>query len=159
MKKTIFALAILLFLAACKYEDGPLISLRSKEKRLTGTWKIENLTIDGIDSTALYKDSCDCNLFFFIDYNKHKGVQFLYPINNQWAGYWSFENNKGYLFIHMYSDTFWLPPFHSKAIGPIGPSTESHWEILKLTNNRFWFTTKYNGKEYNFKFKILYKKY
>jgi len=121
--------------------------------------EIENLTIDGIDSTALYKDSCGCNLFFFIAENKDKIVRFLCPINNQWSGNWKFENNENYLFIHMYPDTFWLPPFHPKAIGPIGPLIESHWEILKLSNNRFWFKTIFNGKEYYFKFKILIKKY
>ena len=49
MKKATIYLSLLLILAtACKkYDEGPLISLRSKEKRLCQKWDIYEFTKDG----------------------------------------------------------------------------------------------------------------
>jgi len=49
MKKATIYLSLLLILAtACKkYEEGPTISLRSKEKRLCQTWELHEFTKDG----------------------------------------------------------------------------------------------------------------
>ena len=49
MKKLTIYLSLLLIIAsACKkYEEGPLISLRSKEKRLCQTWELHEFTKDG----------------------------------------------------------------------------------------------------------------
>jgi len=51
-KLTLFALVALL-LTGCKYQDGPLLSLRSKEKRVVNTWSFDVVTnADGTDATA-----------------------------------------------------------------------------------------------------------
>ena len=60
MKKLTIYLSLLLIIAsACKkYEEGPLISLRSKEKRLCQTWNLEEVTKDGeaiVNSDLSYK--------------------------------------------------------------------------------------------------------
>jgi hypothetical protein len=49
MKKLTIYLSLLLIIAsACKkYEEGPAISLRSKEKRLCQTWNLEEKTKNG----------------------------------------------------------------------------------------------------------------
>lgn len=39
-----------------KYDDGPAISLRSKEERVANTWKIEKATRDGEDATSDYDE-------------------------------------------------------------------------------------------------------
>ncbi|MCK5775853.1 MAG: hypothetical protein KAH25_06750 [Bacteroidales bacterium] len=51
MKKLTIYLSLLLILSsACKkYEEGPLISLRSKEKRLCQKWDVETITKNGAD--------------------------------------------------------------------------------------------------------------
>jgi hypothetical protein len=59
MKKIIFALTFLVVGISChRFEDGPLISFRSIEKRMNGTWKIESLYINGMDQTQTFIDSC-----------------------------------------------------------------------------------------------------
>ena len=67
MKKGIKILASLILvisiLTDCKkYDEGPLISLRTKKARLAGDWKIEKILYDGGDSTAqdgAMEESCD----------------------------------------------------------------------------------------------------
>lgn len=56
MQMNIGKIAIIGFLAAsvlgaCKYEEGPNISLRAKRDRVANEWKIKSLTIGGTDST------------------------------------------------------------------------------------------------------------
>ncbi len=47
-KLPIYLIVLLLIIGACKkYEEGPLISLRSKEKRLCQEWKMKKLMING----------------------------------------------------------------------------------------------------------------
>lgn len=60
--KKIIQFAIVLFLVAfgtlsCKkYEDGPMLSLRSKKERISNVWIIESATRNGVDTTNDYKD-------------------------------------------------------------------------------------------------------
>lgn len=55
--KTKIRLIIALFvgsvftITSCKYEDGPAFSLRSKEQRLTNTWRVEKAYEDADDIT------------------------------------------------------------------------------------------------------------
>ncbi|OYT17583.1 MAG: hypothetical protein B7C24_01970 [Bacteroidetes bacterium 4572_77] len=51
MKKAAIYFSLLLIIAsACsKYEEGPAISLRSKEKRLCQKWDLETITKNGVD--------------------------------------------------------------------------------------------------------------
>lgn len=37
-----------------KYEDGPLLSMKTRKERLANTWQVKTCFIDGKDSTALY---------------------------------------------------------------------------------------------------------
>lgn len=39
-----------------KYEDGPILSLRSKKERISNVWVIETATRNGVDVTGSYKD-------------------------------------------------------------------------------------------------------
>lgn len=46
------ALASSVAFIACKYEEGPRISLRSKRDRVANEWRIDNLVVDGVDKTS-----------------------------------------------------------------------------------------------------------
>ncbi len=60
LKKLILpAIAALLFVSSCKYEDGPAISFRSKRDRIANEWVVDKITIDGKDSTELLKGTND----------------------------------------------------------------------------------------------------
>lgn len=39
--------------AACKYEEGPGISLRQKRERVSGAWKVTNCLVDGVSDAAM----------------------------------------------------------------------------------------------------------
>lgn len=51
--KWIWFVALLLLAACFKYEDGPLISLRSKTKRLTGVWKQVSVAYNGEETETI----------------------------------------------------------------------------------------------------------
>lgn len=46
----VFTLIALSILSCRKYEEGPNISFRSKEARLTNSWGIESVTINGVEN-------------------------------------------------------------------------------------------------------------
>ncbi|MBA4319099.1 MAG: hypothetical protein C0412_11930 [Flavobacterium sp.] len=153
-KKIIYTLIILLLFAACKYEDGPVVSLRSKEKRLLGDWSVMSLTIDGVDSTQYYNDSCGCKLRFYKDSYDETLVDFTFcrTRNNErgWIfGSFSFDEHENYLIVK--TRNFSAYDFYY-SIGPIAPDLTTHWEILKLTKKHFWFSCSLNNKIYVFKF-------
>lgn len=57
IKISALALASSVAFIACKYEEGPRISLRSKRDRAANEWRISSLTIDGKDETSKVNDS------------------------------------------------------------------------------------------------------
>ena len=151
-RQILYPLILLLFFTTCKYEDGPAISFRSKTSRLCNDWNVDNLKIDGIDSTQRYKDNCGCCITF--DYIKPHGDLpqrriFLYGCKNLPIGWnipygnWSLLGNE--MDISISGGGY-------KGMGPIcdGNST---WNILRLAHDEFWFKTNFNGKEYDFKLK------
>ncbi|HYG15296.1 MAG TPA: hypothetical protein VEC12_06035 [Bacteroidia bacterium] len=54
----LFALPVIAFAilaSSCKkYEDGPIVSFRSKEQRIANTWKVESAYEDGNNVTSSY---------------------------------------------------------------------------------------------------------
>lgn len=57
MKKSIFLLAgicfIMIAISSCsKYEQGPGLSFRSKTKRLANSWRIESVTVNGVERAS-----------------------------------------------------------------------------------------------------------
>jgi len=154
-RKILYTLVLLLFFAACKYEDGPIISYNSKYQRLKGEWQIEHLEIDGMDSTQLYIDSCNCNLRFHKEHDYGWGggqlIDLLKCKPSNWnganRGYWEFLENKKILYVNLYST------YGYHGIGPINRD-DSDWEILRLTNKEFWFISIVQNKKYFFKFKV-----
>ena|SRR5688572_21650890 len=121
IKNRVIAFLLFSFLAgtiitSCKkYEDGPALSLATKKSRITGDWKIENITYDGEDVTAFYL------LFLgngvFISINKDQS----YMIETD-KGTWSFSGDK---------ESLILDPEDAKD------ETTVH-KILRLTKKELW---------------------
>lgn len=137
MKKTACLLLIFLFgLTACrKYEDGPYISLTSKEKRVIGAW---STTINGVDLTLNFKEDKD----FQEDAYNSEG-EFFYSKN----GHWAFDDNKENLLINAsFSQTSAFYYFDENgnevAFDPNGPlqiiQPEIQYKIYRLTKDAFW---------------------
>jgi hypothetical protein len=52
-----FALLAGVVFTACKYEEGPGISLRSKRDRIANEWRVEKFVYDGQDVTSTINDT------------------------------------------------------------------------------------------------------
>jgi hypothetical protein len=53
MKKSIIAVAVIaLSFTACRFEEGPKLSLRSVKGRINGTWDLTKATLNGADASV-----------------------------------------------------------------------------------------------------------
>lgn len=119
--------AFLLMDSCSKYEDGPAVSLRSKQNRLVGEWKLTNVAIlqaNGIESTLIFEKNGD---FAWTEtsetgYTKIEGNEVV--VDTTWSersvepGTWKWIDNKNGLEI-------------ATAIGVTA------FDIQKLTNSEF----------------------
>ncbi|HRW21473.1 MAG TPA: hypothetical protein P5509_05825 [Bacteroidales bacterium] len=136
MKKTylLFSIILLIFLIGCsRYDDGPWISFRSAKNRVVGTWQVEKLLIDGLDSTELYREQIGCEWEFTDELRNGEGSSFyLYckqGINDTTdIGRWYFyEGSKKIIAIDFIC---------ANPIGPIGRG--GTWDIMRLTNKEMY---------------------
>jgi len=147
--------------AACKYEDGPLFSIRSKHDRLNGSWKFKEVLVDGIDSTAAYQQR-----FPIIDFISNQELWSAYQMDVQMEfvinqithdniiALCYFNKNKTFLHVGYANGTT-----NPNSMGFIGSVGDQVWEILKLTNVNLWFKINTNDRVYMLKLKSTNKKF
>lgn len=118
MKTTAIILFLLVItISSCKkYENGPSLSLRSKEERVSNTWKVESYTINGTDYTSTLK-----NINYTETYDKDGGYSYASSLGSG-SGKWAFNSDKTQI----------------KRNGVSGQSTYD-LVILKLKENEFWY--------------------
>jgi hypothetical protein len=127
MKTIIKTLTILLIIGATfnackKYEDGPMISLRTKKARISGDWKIQNATFNNVDITPLMPP----NYTFDIE----KDGKYKLTTDTIETGTWKFGEDK--------DDVY----FDQDGPGAV----ETAYHILKLKNKDLWLkNTASNG--------------
>lgn len=105
-------LGFMLIFGSCgKYDDGPGFSLRSKTARLTGEWEVDE--IDG--------DRPDGDYTFTIEKDGDITIEYSY-MGNYYVekGDWDWEDGKESIETEFDGDV-------------------EEWEILRLTNDEFWF--------------------
>jgi hypothetical protein len=113
---------VLIFTECKKYQEGPLISFRSKKSRIEGKWKYSKVLLNDIEKTSEFinaevefgSDGSYCNKRYM------PGV--ATPVESK--GTWSLANND--LCIDM---TF---------TGLYGGTTVQRWNILKLKKGDLW---------------------
>ncbi|OFX37268.1 MAG: hypothetical protein A2X08_10950 [Bacteroidetes bacterium GWA2_32_17] len=137
---------MVLSFACKKYPNGPLISFRSVENRIKGSWKIIEFTSDGIDSLQYYNDSCGSTFQIWNSdvsewESQHYRINFIYK---PFYGGFTFDDKKKVMNVDFGSG--------KRILGPIGKGS-SIWKILKLTNKKFKISTDYNGRNYIISFK------
>lgn len=108
MKKTVLSLtatvlftSVMILLNSCsKYEDGPGISLRSAEERVSGDWNVESYTIDGEDQ-KYWKNSdyLTCVDGFTIFYDEYDEVS-TWDWTMNYGGNWTQDISGRYKYVN-----------------------------------------------------------
>jgi len=163
ISKNILLLLALTFILASsckKYPDGPLLSLRTKQHRICGDWKVEYFSINGYDSTAYLQSQNLYGFYVFSEPKEGHPGDFAYNSFGNYSndsslwysseGTWEFKDNKESL--HIRSRTY-----HSKHfnIGAFAADNVT-WEIRRLKEKEMWLKTTYiDGREYFIKFKYF----
>lgn len=132
MKKIIYFISLTLALSACKYEDGPKFSLRSKTHRAVNTWYLDKVLENGTDKTSDYKNAY---VNYQVSIKADKTYELKYrPFNigdYTETGNWDFSSDK--LFIN----------FTPKS----GNNNTSKWKILRLKETETWVMQTIDGKD------------
>lgn len=124
-----------------KYEENPLIVLKSKKQRLLGSYDIYKFTVNGNDSTTainqqlIILNGTQCS----IDFNDGDNQQRI--MGGTCYGNWSFVNKKEQLLVDLSDDqTF--------SIGPFLTRSSLEWTITKLVEGQVHLKVNYNNSDY-----------
>lgn len=118
---TLIILLTVFMLQSCqKYEDGPMISLRSRTERVSNQWVVDNYKINGADYTSLltsYNETFTKNGAYTYSWSLFDG-----------SGTWKFQNK-------------------DKEILLTGSDSQASRTlfILKLEEKSFWYYYTKNG--------------
>lgn len=114
-----------------KYEDGPVVSLVSRENRISNTWQYESATKDGNDILS------DTTIIFTgsrLDFNKNGTLLWNWN-NGAIGGAWTFQSND-----------------EEVKLSFPAPMGDKVWTILKLKQDQFWVKYIEDGSTYEFHF-------
>jgi len=132
MRKLVFiSIAVLLVSACGKYEEGPKLSLKSKEKRLCREWKIDKLIENEIDITAEHINMLTKHEIKFMDFGSVKET----IGNTILAKAWEWDKKKENIIID-----YTL----------LEKTTTIECTIRRLTSKEFWYTTTIDSKDYEY---------
>ena len=142
-------MVIILTIFSCKkYEEGPYLSLYSKEHRVVGEWDIEYLGINGYDSTDYFRNSQTFGYYSFSKYKDGRKYIFHSYLNGQVVdGFWQFLGKKYRIATGAYPN----PAIHS--IGPIATELNVEWYIKRLTEKEMWLESTFENRTFFVKFK------
>jgi hypothetical protein len=138
--RAIFTILLLsISLTACNYNDGPLVSIRSKEARVENTWIPEKATINGIDGLLTdangvnYIDGDSAGYFLALKevaFLGEGGCFLVYKTtaDNNYTGTWTFSNDQKLISLKLAPPVFGLP------------YVTMDWEILRLNANHLRVT-------------------
>jgi hypothetical protein len=140
-KQLLFLLVLISsFFNSCKkYDDGPFLTFRTADSRIVGTWDVEYIYVDNVDSTSFLKhDPCWSPINFLS--KQETGTNLLTTGPCFLTGIWSFSDNKNILALS-FDIKGW------KTIGSFGYIYHNvDWTINKLTNSELWIETNFNNQ-------------
>ncbi len=171
MNKWIFYISILILSFSCfscdKYEDGPLISFRSKKNRLLGKWEVQEFLKNDENITVFYQDTCGCLLELKYDFVPHtfteKGNYMVLICElNGWnygpfpfAYYnWDLTKDGNHIFMQLGLNN---DSSYRYGMYPLtySPGYYSYWKILRLTKKEMCLQIDDLTNLYTIKFKKL----
>ena len=154
----LFFTSISSFSCKRKYEEGPLISLSSKCKRLTQGWRLEYFYIDGVDSTdAIYKSWGILDNKFYAIFSEGGSDRSCYDNGEIRIDIHSTTNNshltgsyfltKGGEYLNMnIIDTKTTLNLKYTPVGPFFSGDIVAYRIKRLTKKELWLDITYGGK-------------
>ncbi|NCO54052.1 MAG: hypothetical protein COS14_01270 [Bacteroidetes bacterium CG02_land_8_20_14_3_00_31_25] len=111
-------------LASCtKYEDGPILTFRSKKTRIVNTWKYESIIY--VEQNSVVTENLPT-----IEFTCSKDG--LYSDNEDSVGTWKFSGEVDLIISKSKNST----------------TTETKWEIIKLAKKQLWL--RINKVEHHF---------
>jgi hypothetical protein len=121
-KFAVFALLMVSLLASCKYEEGPLVSLQSRVKRVAGDWEVAYSTdSNGEEDTDTYED---WTFSFREDFSAK--IETGGQVSIEILGDWDFSQD---------DTVFQLEDMEF----PLGiPAPDGEYDIERLTQDEFW---------------------
>jgi len=112
---------------------------------------VVNYTVNGIDSTKQYNDSCGCTINFYISPDNH---QFFHMCDEIYGfGSWSIDNHASTLNIIFEGSGEYMPCHNSIFYWANNSNAELSWKINSLSYSDLWITTTYNNVNYSIQLK------
>ncbi|MDD4148394.1 MAG: lipocalin family protein [Bacteroidales bacterium] len=117
---TIVAATAMIFSSCGKYEEGPAVSILTKKARVTGTWKMTEITTNGVVYTQNDNETWTFKRDGTGNYTETDGAYSESTIFE-----WEFNDAKESIIVTVtYDNTFHL----------------TEWKIARLTNKELWIT-------------------
>lgn len=120
-----FVFCMLIFCSCKKYDEGPAISFRSPENRITKEWRYQKFISDNNDLTDDYS-GC------IITFSDDNTLIIKYPNDIEYKGEWNFADEKTVVVLsYNYDCTDKFPEYQLK----IKLSGKAKYSIIKLKND------------------------
>jgi hypothetical protein len=144
----LITLFIFAFFSCKKYEEGPYLSLYSKEHRVVGEWDIEYLGINGYDSTDYFRNSQTFGYYSCSKYKDGRKYIFHSYLNGQIVdGFWNISDDKTRII------TVGAMNVNITPIGAIATGKEVKWYIKRLTEKEMWLEGTFENRTFYVKYK------
>ena len=153
----IFLLLLAISISACKkYEDGPVVSLRSVKKRLQGTWKATKQVENGYEYLNDFRITFDQ----LDDSKDPEGLYNTYTLytsdssnaEEKYYGTWEVSDDKKHIFLYGSSMDYNIGNGWNTIYWKNYTLT---WDILRLTMEEMWIESKYKEFEHYFEFEKI----
>ncbi|HMT30860.1 MAG TPA: lipocalin family protein [Bacteroidia bacterium] len=126
----LFIICITSFIVGCKYEDGPWISLRSADKRVEGTYRIQKFYYNGADSTlAIQSKPC----YGLIEFTSDEEIRMNKGSLCSTQGDWVLTNGNYKLVVRFLGNFEGIPPWST--------DNEATYDILELRDDEMTIYT------------------
>jgi len=139
MKKLIiiFFVILVVIISCKKYEENPLINLKTKTNRIEGTYFIAKYEVNGIDSTSVLNTTIPS-----IVIREKVGRNHVKQILGGFCyGSWAFEDHKKEMQINIDDRIEYY-------VGPFVNRVENRWRITKLTDRELHLNATINNISY-----------
>jgi hypothetical protein len=144
-------LLVIVSLAACRYDEGPMISFRTMESRVAQDFELVEFTKNDDDITQELADSCG-ELWYFKTSHESGGKSNLQlecsTTTSTNIGQYEILSSKKNINIYIFYGTI-----SYIGIEPFKKNVETTWKIERLTKKDFWLSCTYNNADYYLKLK------